>query len=364
MIRTRPALVALLCIAGALATGSALSLDADAAKTYAGLALACVDRPFPYKTGHVLVGKESLEEPRHFHPVFYGCYDWHSSVHGHWTLVRILKLGAAPELEKKIRASLAKRFTKANFEREAAFFERPHTKSFERPYGWAWLLRLSQELHAFGDDEEVARWREAIRPLENTIVRRYMTYLPKLTWPIRSGVHPNTAFALSLGLDYARVVENEALEELIVQRAHDYYLEDVNAAVDYEPSGEDFFSPSLLEADLMRRVLSGSDFAHWLAGFMPGAEVGRLGGLIRPATVSDASDPKIVHLDGLNLVRAWTFEGIASALSKQDRRRNVLGTLAADHLKAGVSRVSSGHYSGEHWLASFALYAQTRAGIR
>lgn len=360
MTPARLLLVALLCLASPLS----YSMDESEAETYAGLALACVDRPFPYKPGHVLASEESLKVPRHFHPVFFGCYDWHSSVHGHWTLVRILGLGAGQELEKSIRTSLESRFTKASFEREAAFFDRPHTKSFERPYGWAWLLRLAQELHTFGDDEQVARWREAIRPLEHTIVRRYTAYLPKLTWPIRTGVHPNTAFALSMALDYARAVENEPLETLIVQRARDYYLGDANAPLDYEPSGEDFFSPSLLEADLMRRVLSQDDFSRWLSRFMPGVEAGRLGGLVEPATVSDASDPKIVHLDGLNLVRAWAFRGIASALREGDKRKPVLEKLGEEHLQVGASRVSSGHYSGEHWLASFAVYAQTNAGIR
>lgn len=342
--------------------GAARELDADQVETFVSLALACIDTPYPYKTGHVLNGPESLKEPREFHPVFFGCFDWHSAAHGHWMLVRLLRLHPGHPSAGKIRAALDAHLTAEAFEKEAAFFELPQTRSFERPYGWAWLLQLASELHSW-DDPDAIRWAAHLEPLEKTIVERYGSYLPRLTWPIRTGVHPNTAFALSMALDYARTVGNTALEELIVRRAKEYYAGDSNCPVDYEPSGEDFFSPCLLEADLMRRVLPQARFRRWLNRFLPGIRKGKLGGLSSPATVSDPTDPKIVHLDGLNLVRGWTLDGIASALPENDRRRSVLLDLAARHARTGLERVASGHYEGEHWLASFAVYMATGAGL-
>jgi len=334
--------------------------SAEEVGRFAALALGCVDRPYPYKPAHVLRGAGDLLLPSQLHPVFYGCFDWHSAVHGHWMLLRILKRWPRHPLAGRIRATLARRLTPEALRAEAAYFAHPRRGSFERPYGWAWALRLVAELHGW-DDPQASAWREAIRPLEAEIVRGYLSYLPKLSWPIRAGTHPNTAFALALGLDYARAVGHAELSELIIRRSRAYYADDAACPVAFEPSGEDFFSPCLLEADLMRRVLPAAEFAPWLQRFWPGLAVGELGPLGRPATVSDPSDPKIVHLDGLNLVRAWTLYGVASALPPGDPRRARLLQAADAHSAAGLGRISSGHYEGEHWLASFGVYLLTEA---
>lgn len=335
--------------------------DREQVAVLAELALSCIERPYPYKPGHVLPDKETLREPRVVHPVFYGCFDWHSAVHGHWTLVRLLRLYPDHPLAARIRAALDRQLDAKAFRTEAAYFDEEHTRSFERPYGWAWLLQLAAELERFADDPDGARWRRAIRPLEQAIVARYQDYLPKLSWPIRTGVHPNTAFALALAHDYARLVGNERLEQLVASRARDYYGQDEDCPVAYEPSGEDFFSPCLLEADLMRRILDEKAFRGWVDAFLPGLRKGQLGGLAEPVTVSDPSDPKIVHLDGLNLVRAWTLAGIASALEASGAGRTAAERAARAHTAAGLARVASGHYEGEHWLASFATYLTTGA---
>lgn len=343
--------------------GAARTLAGEEVERFASLALACVDTPYPYKTGHVLSGPEMLREPVEFHPVFFGCFDWHSAVHGHWMLVRLLRLYPEHPVAGKVRAALDSHLGEEAFATETMFFDLPQARGFERPYGWAWLLQLVSELHTW-DDPDASRWRENIAPLESVIVSRYESYLPKLTWPIRTGVHPNTAFAMSMALDYARTTGNREFERLILDRAMDYFGEDNACPVGYEPSGEDFFSPCLLESDLMRRVLPSGEFGGWLRRFLPGLRKGRLGGLSEPAEVSDPSDPRIVHLDGLNLVRAWTLDGIVSALPENDRRRRILKRLAREHAEAGLARVASGHYEGEHWLASFAVYMATGAGLR
>ena len=323
------------------------------------LALDCVDRPYPYKPAHVLTGSGDLQLPSDLHPVFYGCFDWHSAVHGHWMLLRVLRRWPQHPLAGRIRTVLGRRLTPAALAAEAGYFRHPQRASFERPYGWAWALRLVAELHGW-DDPQARIWRDAVRPLEAEIVRAYKSYLPKLSWPIRAGVHPNTAFALALALDYARTVGDAELEALVVRRSRDYFADDTACPVAYEPSGEDFFSPCLLEADLMRRVLPASELGPWLQRFWPGLGRGELGPLARPATVSDPSDPKIVHLDGLNLVRAWTMRGVAAALPREDPRRGPLTRAAALHAEAGLARIASGFYEGQHWLASFGVYLLTQ----
>lgn len=349
-------------VVAALAAALSPALATSDPAPLARLALACIERPYPYKPGHVLTGRDDLREPRAVHPVFYGCFDWHSAVHGHWMLVRLLKTDPDHALAGASREALRRQFTAEAFRVEARYFERKDASSFERPYGWAWLLQLAAELHDWDDDDGRA-WRRAIEPLEKTIVARYLDYLPKLSFPIREGVHPNTAFALGLGHDYARITGNSELQALIERRARDFYLSDTKCPVDYEPSGEDFFSPCLLQADLMRRVLDRTTFARYIAGLFPELSQGRLGGLTTPAVVSDKTDGKIVHLDGLNLVRAWTMEGVASALPEKDPRRGVLLRLAKAHADDGLTNVTSGSYEGEHWLASFAVYLTTKRGL-
>lgn len=328
--------------------------------SFAELALACIDRPFPYKPSHVLRSPEDLLLPQRLHPAFFGCFDWHSAVHAHWMLLRLVKTHPELPLAESIRDRLDAHFTPEALATEAAYFSQEGRASFERPYGWAWLLRLAAEIRTW-DSDQGRRWAANIAPLESAIAHRYESYLGKLDWPIRTGVHPNTAFALAFAHDYAAVTGNTRLAELIEKRSRDYYFGDASCPVDYEPGGEDFFSPCLLEADLMRRVLPASEFSGWLDRFLPGLATGDLGPLATPAHVSDPSDPKIAHLDGLNLVRAWTLRGIASALPPADPRRAYAARLAAHHTRAGLDGVLSGHYEGEHWLASFAVYLTTVA---
>lgn len=335
-----------------------VTLDAAEAARYARLALSCIDRPYPFKSERVLTGAESVRPPRADHPVFFGCFDWHSAAHGHWLLVRLARLYPDEPWAADVRAALASRFTAERLAGEAAFFADPEQRLFERPYGWAWLLRLAADLRTWNDPEAQA-WAKDLAPLEAAIVARLSSYLPKLSFAIRSGVHPNTAFALAFAVDYAREVGNAELERLAVERARTHYLADRACPVDYEPGGEDFFSPCLLEADLMRRVLAPAEFSSWLDRFLPGLRRGSLGNLEQPAQVTDPADGKIVHLDGLNLVRAWTMRGIAVALPAGDARRGRLSALAEAHARSGLARVASGHYEGEHWLASFAVYLLT-----
>jgi len=338
------------------------TLKDDQVVAFSRLALDSIVREFPNKPGQVYVGPESAVVPRDLHPVFYGSFDWHSSVHGHWMLVRLLKTHPGSSVEKEIRALLDEQLTAKGLQAEADYFEPKQNRSFERMYGWAWLLQLANELRTFEGDEDAARWAKNLRPLEDRIVELLLGYLPRLTYPIRTGVHPDTAFAFSLELDYARAVGNAQLEQALVQKIHKFYADDAFYPVRYEPSGEDFFSAGLNEADLMRRVLDQKKYSAWLEGFFPELENGHLGNLLRPTHVSDVTDGRLVHLAGLNLSRAWTLEGIASALPEDDKRRVFLDRAAQSHREVGLEYVFSGHFEGEHWLASFAIYLATRTG--
>ncbi|HTD53353.1 MAG TPA: DUF2891 domain-containing protein [Thermoanaerobaculia bacterium] len=357
MAQTRLTLPLLLILLFPQVTPAQERLEPAAAQRFARLALACIDREWPNKPEHTLDGPEDIRSPRFYHPAFFGCYDWHSSVHGHWMLVRLLR--SRPDLEgaPEIRARLSAHFTAVAMAAEAKYLDRASARSFERTYGWAWLLRLAAELESW-DDSDGRRWRERIRVLEDAVARRLTDFLPKLTNPIRTGVHPNTAFALGETLDYARRMGRKELEALLVSRSRDYYGGDRACPLSYEPSGEDFFSPCLEEADLMRRVLPADEFGRWLGDFLPGLAAGKPLPFV-PAVVADPTDPKLVHLDGLNLTRAWTLRGIAGALSASDPRRSILLASSEAHAKAGLARVSSGNYEGEHWLASFAVYLLT-----
>lgn len=343
---------------GELTPGFDRPLTAGQAAAFSKLALDCVTTQYPNKPGQVMVGEESVVTPRDLHPVFYGCFDWHSAAHGHWLLVRLLKLYPGNPQAQRTRDTLAAQFDAAALMTEAEYFDEPHNRSFERMYGWAWLLRLVVELRSF-DDPDARLWAERLAPLEQRIVALTLDYLPRLDWPIRTGVHPNTAFALGQALDYARAVGHAELEEMLVGKSKTYFGEDRRYPVEYEPSGEDFFSAALAEADLMRRVLPGGEYSEWLDDFFPGLRQGDLGRLLEPATVSDVTDGKIVHLAGLNLHRAWTMRSVAWALPEGDPRAKVLLASAAEHLAAGLDYVFSGHYEGEHWLATFAVYGLT-----
>jgi Protein of unknown function (DUF2891) len=330
-------------------------LTQEQATAFAKLALKGVRKEYPNKPGDVLNGYPDVKGPRAMHPAFYGCFDWHSSVHGHWMLVRLLR--HFPELpeSKQIRAALAENLTAKNLQAEADYFAQPNRASFERTYGWAWLLKLAEELQSW-DDPEGKEWSRNIKPLADTIVARYLAFLPKQTYPIRTGVHPNTAFGLAFAMDYARAVDHKPLRERVEERSRAYYGKDVEAPARWEPDGADFFSPSLMEADLMRRVLPPAEFQAWLGRYLPGLAKGEPKSLFEPATVTDRTDPQIVHLDGLNLSRAWCMRSIAAALPAGDPARKILTESAARHADAALKHVASGDYAGEHWLASFAVY--------
>lgn len=336
-------------------------LTTEQVSAFAKLALANIHTEYPNKPGNVVWDEASVRTPRDMHPAFYGCFDWHSSVHGHWMLVRLLKDYPGHPMQAEIRQKLAENLTPVNLNKETDHFREEHNKRFERMYGWAWLLRLAAELETW-DDQQGQEWRETIRPLENLLVANVFDYLPKLDWPIRTGVHPDLAFALGQELDYARVVGNEKLAALIRQRAKDYYLGDTDYPTKYEPSGQDFFSSCLNEADLMRRVLSQDEFVRWFGAYLPRLELGEGGNLLTPVTVSDVTDGYIIHLAGLNLSRAWCMKGIVAALPDDDERVALLNTAAAAHAEKGFGYVFSGHYEGDHWLATFAIYLQAGVG--
>jgi len=327
-------------------------ISLDQAARFARLALACVQRELPNSIQHVINGPDDVKRPRELHPAFYGCLDWHSAVHGHWLLVRLARAVPGLAEAQQIRAALDANLTAANIAAEVAYFAGPHRQPYERPYGWTWLLQLAAELHGW-DDDDARRWAAHLAPLTEVIVARYLGFLPKQTYPVRTGVHANTAFGLAFALDYARAAEHRALEALIVERATAYYAADRDAPAAWEPGGEDFLSPSLVEADLMRRVLPPDELAGWLHGFLPR---GLPPALQAPAIVSDRSDGKLAHLDGLNLSRAWCLRALANALPAHDALRAELAAAAGVHAAAGLATVATGDYMGEHWLASFAVY--------
>lgn len=320
------------------------------------LALDCVHRPYPNKISHTLRSDEDVAAPAALTPAFYGCFDWHSAVHGHWLLARwLMKTGhRAPEL----RAALERSFSEENMRKEVAYYStRP---SFERPYGIAWYLQLVAELEEGGEK----RWRDRLRPLERAIVANVMSWLDKLAYPVRIGTHNQTAFAFGLMLDYADIAGQDDLRKKIVDASIRFHAEDRDCPLHYEPSGEDFLSPCLMEADLMRRVLPKQAFTEWLTHFLPKLPSTETGDWLPPGRVLDPTDGKLVHLDGLNLSRAWALEGIASALAPTDARRPALLAAARRHREVGLKAVTGEHYEGGHWLASFATYLMTKRGIR
>ena len=322
---------------------------------FAGLVLNCIGREYPNKLDHCIEDASQVQSPRSLHPAFYGCFDWHSAVHGHWMLVYLLRRSAPLEKAQEIRAALDKNLTPENLLAEVAYFKQKGRASFERTYGWAWLLKLAEELQGW-EDEDGQRWSRNLQPLVAAVVDRYQEFLPKQTYPIRTGVHPNTAFGLCLALDHARTMKDQNFAGLIEEQSRRYFLSDANYPAGLEPGGEDFLSPSLVEADLMRRVLATAEFADWFHKFLPGLEAGEPKSLLTPAIVSDRTDGKLAHLDGLNLSRAWCMRSIASALSHDDPAGLLLRTAAQLHAEDGLAHVTSGNYEGEHWLATFAVY--------
>jgi hypothetical protein len=340
---------------GSQMNGAARSLNEKQASHFAALALKCVAREFPNKPEHVINNSSEVKSPKSLHPAFYGCYDWHSSVHGHWMLIRLLKLFPNLPEATLIRSALDANLTAQNIHAEVAYMQQPNRQSFERTYGWAWALKLAEELQTWSDADG-KRWLRNLQPLADLIAKSYRNFLPKQTYPIRTGVHPNTAFGLAFALDYAKTSGDRELESTLNERSRTYFAEDVNYPGGWEPGGEDFFSAALMEADLMRRVMKPREFATWFRRFLPGVAKGNPSALLTPAIVTDRSDPKLVHLDGLNLSRAWCMRSIATALPANDPARRVLAAAAEKHASAALAHVASGDYAGEHWLASFAVF--------
>jgi hypothetical protein len=329
---------------------------------FARLALACVHQEYPNKIAHVLNGDADARPPRELTPAFYGCYDWHSSVHGHWLLARLARIAPRSAEATQARAALARSLTPENVAGEVRYLEGKGRVSFERPYGLAWLLQLAAELREWGAPE-ARGWAETLAPLERAAAVRIRDWLPKLTRPVRIGEHSQTAFGLGLVLDWARVAKDSEMEALVVSRSRDFYAADRACPLAYEPSGEDFLSPCLGEADLMRRVLAPADFARWLSDFLPALPRDGRSDWLAPGIVSDPSDPKLAHLDGLNLSRAWMLEGIVAGLPEHDPRIAALRAAAALHRAKGLASVTGEHYEGGHWLGTFAVYLVTRRGL-
>jgi hypothetical protein len=342
---------------------------ADVIDHFVAVVLHHIDREYPNKLDHVMNDESEVRSPRDLHPIFYGSFDWHSSVHGHWLLVRALRLFPRLAQRAEVRDLLDARFTADAVGKETAYLSQKLRATFERTYGWAWLLKLAAEVHAGARGETPAgklegavqdamgRWEAALMPLTDAFVERYMKYLPKATYPIRVGTHQNSAFGLALALDYTRAAGNTELSDLIASKARAWYAGDANYH-GWEPDGIDFLSPGLMEAECMRRVLPAAEFRAWFDAFLPRVAEKQPAALFAPAFVSDRTDGQITHLDGLNLSRAWCWRSLAGALPQGDARRELLLETARTHLDEALPHVT-GDYMGEHWLATFALLAMT-----
>jgi hypothetical protein len=331
-----------------------IELDAALASKFARVALGHLTREYPNKLDHVMSGEADVQSPRALHPIFYGSFDWHSCVHGYWLIARLYdRFPALPEAAQ-IRAVIDEHVTEANVAAEVAYLQRPASRGFERPYGWAWLLALAGQLRSMSSADG-ARWARTLQPLADAFVARFTEFLPKSTYPLRVGTHFNMAFALTLSLGYARTAGDTAFERLLVDTATRWFIGD-EACQAWEPAGDEFLSPSLMEAVLMRHVLPGDDYIVWLGRFLPMLTQRAPATLFTPATVTDRSDGKLAHLDGLNLSRAWCQRTIARALPPGDARIGLLQASADEHLASGIAHVA-GDYMGEHWLATFALLA-------
>lgn len=325
-------------------------LDLKGANTLAQLPLHCINIEYPNKLQQTLGSDEDLKSPSTLHPAFYGCFDWHSSVHGHWSLVSLLKQFPNMDNADDIKQRLLKNISKANIEAEVQYFYGKHNTSYERTYGWAWLLKLAEELHTW--DDKTARTLESnLQPLTDLIVDKYIAFLPKLNYPIRVGEHTNTAFGLSFAYDYAVTVNNEKLKTLIEKRSKDFYLKDVSCPITWEPSGFDFLSPCFEEAALMKRVLPISEFKTWIHTFLP--QLKDKSFKLETGKVSDRTDGKLVHLDGVNFSRAWSLNKIAEDLPEYNHLKNI----ANHHINYSLPSIVNDSYEGGHWLGSFAIYA-------
>jgi hypothetical protein len=333
---------------------SASTLTPETASKFARLALQHVTREYPNYIQHVLNGPLDLREPRDLHPVFFGSFDWHSCVHGYWLLATVLRLFPDNREAGEIRKLFDAQLISSKVEAEVDYLDQPLRATFERPYGWGWLLMLAAELRRH-EGERAKRWSDALEQLAAAFADRFLTFLPKATYPTRVGTHFNSSFAIVLALEYADVTNNQALRKLLVQKARDWFSSDSDCQA-WEPGGDDFLSSALMEAECMRRVLRGNEFTSWLDRFLPRIPEGEPVSLFMPATVSDRSDGKIAHLDGLNLSRAWCWRSISTSWPASDPRRAIALEAVETHLAASLPYVT-GDYMGEHWLATFALLA-------
>lgn len=330
-------------------------LTLEQANTLAALPLHCIETEYPNKMGHVTASPLDQLRPRDQHPVFYGCFDWHSAVHGYWSAITLIK--QFPDLKEReaLLTKIKTNLTTANIATEVAYLNSEHNRDFERTYGWAWLLKLQQEL----DTWDTATGRElaqTLLPLSDLIAARYTDYLPKLNYAIRVGEHANTAFGMAFAWDYAKHANKTALKKAIEKKAKEFYLEDVNCPVSWEPSGYDFLSPCLEELDIMRRILPAKEFHKWAAKFLPGIDKGTLN--LEIGVVSDRSDGKLVHIDGLNLSRSWVIYGL---VKQYPTEYGALTELADKHITNTLPNLVADDYAGGHWLGSFAIYALQNA---
>jgi hypothetical protein len=354
--------LALLVMWGATAAAEEPGMEASTVENFAGLALSCIHQEYPNKIGHVMQSDDDVAPPRELTPAFYGCFDWHSSVHGHWMLTRLAKLYPDAEFTVEARAGLDQSLSAERLAGDAVYLAGEGRASFERPYGLAWLLCLAEELHTWDDDEQAQQWSQNLAPLEAEAANRIRAWLPKLYYPIRTGEHSQTAFAFGLILDWAEAVDDEEMLTLVKGTSLRFYLEDRACPLSYEPSGQDFLSPCIAEADLMRRILPPKQFATWLDDFLPQIPTDGGADWLPIGVVTDRADGKLAHLDGLNLSRAWMLEGILAGLPEDDARRAALRASADAHSASGLASVTGEHYEGGHWLGSFATYLVTEKG--
>ncbi len=328
---------------------------------FADLALACVHQEYPNKIAHVMSGDGDVAPPRQLTPLFYGCFDWHSSVHAHWMLIRLLRLYPDSPMAAKSEAALESSFQAVKVAVEVQYVKHEQRDSFERPYGVAWLLQLMAELREW-DDPRAEKWRSVLQPLESALVLKMKSWLAKLAYPIRVGEHAQTAFAFGLFLDWAQIAGDVEFHKLVTERTLAFHLEDRRCPLNYEPGGQDFLSPCLAEADLLRRVMNADDYALWLGDFIPEIPLDGSGAWLPLAVITDRSDGKLAHLDGLHLSRAWMLAGMAQGLPPGDARITALVNTSREQGKAGLAAVTGEHYEGGHWLGSFATYLVTSRG--
>lgn len=349
---------AFLCTSAQALSPAPVDLDTEAAARFAALALKCVHQEYPNKIAHTLASDADVRPPRELFPAFHGCYDWHSAVHGHWLLVRLVRQFPDALFAAPARAALARNLTSQSIAGEVAYLQSAGRASFERPYGLAWLLQLSAELRSW-KDPQAEEWARNLAPLETEAAARIKRWLPDLYYPIREGEHDQTAFSFGLIWDWAGVAGDAQMRKLLADAARRFYASDRGCPIQYEPSGQDFLSPCLAEADFMRRVLDRTAFSVWLTTFLPAIPNNANKPWLTPAIVTNRADPKLAHLDGLNLSRAWMLDGIAYGLPSSDRRVAALAAAAILHREAALPQVTGEHYEGGHWLGTFAVYLVT-----